>query len=127
MFKIKLYANNDQLFRTEDDGILRPDTDAMIDRPTILIDAENSLLLKWGSFDNVAKVAKTYEPFAGVEGMPQVSLLQLNQLTAEEQAYVINRILRYTASSFVRNLMEQGTSVSGKDWLKAEMERLPLD
>lgn len=127
MFKLKLYANNGQLFRTEDDGILRPDTDAVIDRPTILIEAENNLLLKWGSFDSVAKVAKTYEPFAGVEGMPQVSLLQLNQLAAEEQAYVINRMLRCTDSNFIRNLVGQGASTSGKDWLKAEMERLSLD
>ena len=122
-----LYANNDQLFRTEDDGVLRPDTDALVDRPAILIDAENDLLLKWGSFNNVAKVAKQYEPFAGIENMPQVALFQLNQLTAEEQAYVINRMLRYTATNFVRNFAEQGTGVSGKDWLKAEMERLPLD
>ena len=125
MFKV--YANNDQLFRTEDDGILRPDIDALVDRPTVLIDIESDLLLKWGSFDNVAKVAKQYEPFAGIENMPQVALFQLNSLTAEEQAYVINRMLRYTASNFVRNFAEQGTDVSGKDWLKAEMEQLPLD
>lgn len=123
----KLYANNDQLFRTEDDGILRPDTDALIDRPTILIDTENDLLLKWGSFDNVAKIAKRYEPYVGVKSMPQVTLVQLNELTAEEQAYVINRMCHYTASNFVRSFAEQGTSVSGKDWLKTEMKRLPLD
>ena len=103
----KLYANNDQLFRTEDDGILRPDTDAVVDRPTILIDAENDLLLKWGGYDKVSMIAAKYESLAGIEGMPQVTLFQLNQLTAEEQAYVINRMLRYSASGFVRNFAEQ--------------------
>lgn len=125
---IKLYAYNDQLFRTEDDEIPRPDLDAVIERPAILIDIESDLLLKWGSFDKIAKIAAKYDVLADIKGMPQVILLTLDNLTAEEQAYVINRMLRYTATGFVREFAKRGMDESsGRTWLRSEMERLPID
>lgn len=124
---ISLYAANNQLFRTEDDGIRRLDLDAVVDRPAILIDAESDTLIKWGSFSKIEEIARKYESFTGIEGLPQVTLFQLNQLTAEEQAYIINRMLRYTASGFVQEFAKMSTNLTaGRDWLHSEMERLPV-
>ena len=129
--KFKLYAYNDQLFRTKNDGIPRPERlglDAVIDRATILIEIESDLLLKWGSFNKLNMIATRYEPFVNLKGMPQITLLTLDNLTAEEQAYVINGMLRYTATGFVRKFAKRGMDVSfGRTWLHSEMERLPID
>ena len=128
---IKLYSYNDLLFRTKDDGIPRPERpglDAVIDRPSILVEIESDILLKYGSFNRLNLIAEKYKPFAGLKGMPQVTLLALDNLTAEEQAYVINRMLRYTATGFVREFAKRGMDVSsGRTWLHSEMERLPID
>ncbi len=97
-------------------------------RPAVLIHGPDDMILKYGDYDALIPALKMYEKSYQSLGdsASGLKLVALDALTAEEKCYVINRMMNYTASGFVKAFSEHICDPDGVEWLYAEMERVPV-
>lgn len=87
--------------------------------PTLLIDDDS--LVVWGEYDSVQQYYSALL-IGDIGKKVNLKMIELDFLTAEMQAYVINRMMNFTMSGFTRNFVKQSESNLGLSWLKNEME-----
>ena len=91
-----------------------------IERPTILIDPEMDMIYAWGKFENISKKQIRFHN-AGIETVA----VELKHLPKNVTAYIILRMMNYTASGFIRNFYNHRNDID-TTWLLNEMDRLPI-
>lgn len=130
-FQPKLFERVFELYRCSVDNGMVFDNEAgvYVKDPTLLIDADSDILLKWGARTNIethfAERKKVY--FKMYQPNPQtIRLICLDKLSADEQCYVLNRMVNYTQSGFVKAFVEHARASDAMEWLHAEMERVPI-
>lgn len=102
-------------------------TEDFIGKPAILVDVSGDSLLKFGEFELVSKIAEKLKPaFDATQISNDIKVLDLKNLSVDEQVYVVNRMLEYTASGFIPKFVNKSTDINFKDWLKSEMERVVI-
>ena len=111
------------------DGTLLAHGDTPIEEPAILIDPDGpGTLLSWGEKNHVqarfVALAPVYKTIKGDE--TGLRLIELGSLSREEQCYVIRRCVEYTASGFHAAICKALESGDAREWLHAEMERVPI-
>ena len=100
-----------------------------VEQPTILIDADGDTLLKWGTRSQIEAIyeARKDAYLKLYQDNPQtICLICLDTLAVDEQCYILNRMINYTQSGFVKAFAEHATSPDAVEWLRAEMERVPF-
>lgn len=109
-------------------------TGNIIERPAILVSKSDDIIHGWGDMETVeprfAKYAYGYSQAGMTEELNDLMLIELSEykIDREMACYVIRRATEFTATGFIRNLCQELTS--GSDpiaWLKAEMERMPIN
>lgn len=122
----------DSLYYTDDQN----NPTKIIEHPAVLIDPSSDMIHKYGEAANLLSIlVKWQESISKVNEILNESypdepeniavLVELDRLSTTEQAYVINRMLLFTATNFVSNFYK---AVMEKDdrWLTNEMERLNI-
>ncbi|MBO5435317.1 hypothetical protein J6A31_05830 [bacterium] len=102
-------------------------SDISLIKPAVLVNGEDDMILKWGNYDSlIPHLNKFVDSHILIgEDPDNVKLIDLSYLTAEEQCYIINRMMTHSASGFVRNLVNRLSDETAKEWLASEMARLP--
>lgn len=90
-----------------------------VDFPTLLIDDDTLVL--WGEYDIIQQYYSAVS-IGDTAGVLHTKIIELDFLTAEMQAYVINRMMNFTMSGFARNFVKQSENNLGLTWLKNEMK-----
>ena len=107
--------------------IFKPDLDKCR-RPAVLIDGVADYIIKYGDYDNLQayleKFSKSYERIG--DNPEQLKLVDLSALTADEQLYIVTRMLNFTATGFVKAFSEHLYHPNVIDWLHEEMARVPI-
>ena len=116
----------------ENGQIINSYTDRPIEHPAVLVSRTTDMIHAWGDFDVVNKRFKTYTEAYGKTGLAVIgddlTLIDLSELVSKDMAcYVIRRMSEYTASGFVTRFCDALVGADPIGWLKAEMERIPLD
>lgn len=121
-------ANNKTVY-IRDGSIYNAVTDTFINRPAIMFDPDNDMLLAYGEYDGVCRRFDKY-----IEAAPDMCteyvlfhLFESSLLTTEMQCYILKRAIEYTASGFIRNLNSHLGTGDLSDWIASEMARVPLD
>jgi len=106
----------------------------IIEEPAVIIDPQCDIIHKWGNAGALEPVLVRYQ-----EGMDKVNdlfpdekpeigyLISLSSLPVEKQAYVICRMVEYTASGFVAKFYDKINQPTAGIWLEAEIQRIPID
>ena len=99
-----------------------------IGNPSILIYGPDDMIMKWGNYDKLQphfdRYVRSYAA-VGEDDSTKVQLINLSALTVDEQCYIINRMITYTATGFVEAFAEHIFKPDALDWLHAEMQRFP--
>lgn len=102
--------------------------DEPIKSPAILIDARSDTVIKWGEQDELQSYYDRYiEAYTQMRIKHDISLLALSELTADEQCFVINRMMNHTLSGFVKAFAEHAKAeteeqkTAAREWLAAKM------
>lgn len=115
--------------RIEDGTIVAGLSDRPIEHPALVIDETTGTLHKFG---DAAHVHDAYDGMCrklAATGLADgLVLIEMDDMamTREEQAYVINRCVLYTASGFQTGLCRHVKQGDALEWIRAEMARLPL-
>ncbi len=104
----------------KEDKLWNAISNSYINHPAVLVDTEADGIIKYGEAKELAPYLAEYQKVPGLTG---VMLIELGNLSAEEQAYLINRMMNYSASGFVRKFTEKMYSPSARKWLQSEMQR----
>ena len=98
-----------------------------LERPTLLVDIESDTLLAYGSYTDVkARFDKYTGPNVPAELKNNIVMFTFDNLPNQDIIYILRRAINYTASGFVRHLAQKYCEPDFTDWLKAEMERVPI-
>ena len=97
----------------------------IIDKPAVLIDAESDCFHGWGENADVAKKLDNIAKQS--HGLLKPTMIDLSGLTKEMACYIILRMINYTASGFIKNFAKQAENPDAIQWLKNEMERVPIE
>lgn len=110
--------------------------DCIIERPALLIDKSSGCIHGYGDAESLTakfvKMAAAYNS-AGMKDMTDDLLLMdfsnawYKGMSNEEVCYVLRRAVEYTATSFQPALVEHCTQSDFQEWLRAEMQRFPID
>lgn len=117
----------------EGGSIINALTGQIIEDPAILVSKNADVLHAWGNEDNVnakfVKFASAYEKAGFTDDLNDLMYIQLSQfkISRETACYVIRRAAEFTATGFIRHLCEQINSGDPVEFLKQEMERIPID
>lgn len=110
--------------------------DRIIERPALLIDKSDGCIHGYGDAENLTakfmNMATAYND-AGMKDMADDLLLMdfsgawYKGMSNEEVCYILRRAVEHTATSFQPALVEHCTQPDFQEWLRAEMERVPID
>lgn len=114
------YVQNNILYNANSDN--------SIENPSVLIYSPEDMIMKWGDYNKLRpyldRYVKSYS-LVGEDNPTKVQLINLSALSADEQCYIINRMVNYTATGFVKAFAEHMLESNALDWLHAEMKRFP--
>lgn len=106
----------------------------IIEEPAILVDRNTGVLHGWGNMDVVKakfdRFAAAYSDADMGNELESLMMIELSKykVTREMACYIMRRAVEFTASGFIEALCrELAEGENPAAWLKAEMERLPLD
>ena len=118
----------------EGGSIINAFTGCIIERPAILVSKESDMMYGWGNIEDVEKRFDKYVSRYAKAGMTDeandLMLIELSEYKIDRNmaCYVIRRTTEFTATGFIMNLCRE--LLTGTDpitWLKAEMERVPIN
>ena len=92
-----------------------------IKRPTVLIDPECDCFHGWGEYEHIEKRLSEISK-AGFD----MKMVELTQLPKPVTAYIILRMINYTASGFIRKFYEKSEDPNAMTWLTSEIARVPI-
>lgn len=95
-----------------------------IEYPAVVIIPEDDMILKYGNAKElVPYLEKAAAAFDGA------LLFEFNkaQFSKEEIAYVMSRMMEFTATGFVKAFAEHVALPDCHEWLSAEMKRIPIN
>ena len=98
-----------------------------IDTPAVLIDVVNDTLLKFGEYDALQQYFDaTMTAYSAIGINIDIKLVNISTLNPDEQCYVVNRMLNYTLSGFVKEFAAKLGAKDSFDWLHNEMQRVVI-
>lgn len=116
------------------DEIVNGITGAYVKRPAVLVSKSGDIIHAWGEFEDVEarfnKFAYGYSEANLTDELNDLLLVELSVdkgVTKELACYVMRRAAEYTASGFVKAFCREIVGGNPAGWLKAEMEKFPLD
>ncbi len=95
-----------------------------IAHPAIVVIPEDDMLLKYGNAD---KLMQYLEKIATAIDDAVLFEFDKLQFSKEEIAYVMSRMMEFTATGFVKEFAEHAMLPDCHEWLSAEMERIPIN
>lgn len=101
-----------------------------IENPTILIDYEADIIHKYGNYESIAPMLPKYQQILNIcDSEETAMLIQLDTttLTSEQIAYIICRMVEFTATGFVKDFTDHITKPNVKQWLDSEMQRIQIN
>ena len=110
--------------------------DNIIENPALLLDKSDGCIHGFGEAKNLnAKFINMAEAYniAGMKDMADDLLLMdfsgawYKGLCNKEVCYILRRAVEYTASSFQPALVEHCMKPDFQEWLRTEMQRVPID
>ncbi len=128
----RTYQHNVYLFC----GYIYDMNGCIIENPALLLDKSTGCVHGYGDAESVnakfMKVATAYNQNGLKEMADDLLLMDFSNayykgVSKEEVCYILRRAVEYTATSFQTELCKHATSPDFQEWLKGEMERLPLD
>lgn len=102
---------------------------AIVEKPAILLDKTSGTMHKWGEAGTVRAIYETMSDRmnkAGIEHGLMLVEMDETSMSRDEQAYVINRCVEYTASGFQIKLCEHLERGDALEWLRSEIIRVPI-
>lgn len=118
--------------------IINPITNTELKNPAVLIDfdekePDNTALLSYGEelmiLEKYEALKKTYKEKGLEDYSNHFSVIAFNTdnktLTPEEVAYVLIRMIEYTATSFINEFVYHMKHDTTTEWLKSEMKTAP--
>lgn len=103
-------------------GLYNRTTRGEVNRPTVLVDPDMDTFHGWGEYDNITKKCEQLNN-AGFD----TCAIELTQLPKPIAAYIILRMMNYTASGFVKNFCARSETPNSAKWLASEIARVPID
>ena len=93
----------------------------------IIIDAVSDSLIKLGEYEEIISYAEyIITAYSKINVKTDIRLFKLDNLSLEEQCYIVNRMFNYTQTNFIRNFANNCNSNNGIDWLHNEMQRVKI-
>ena len=108
-------VNNGVLYDSNTSGVFK--------HPAVLIESESDILIKYGELDSLLEYQRS---FASVATIVPSLVISLESLTVYQQAYVVNRMMNYTQTGFVKAFAEHILSQDFIEWLEWEINRVPI-
>ena len=108
----------------------------IIEDPALLIDRSTGCVHGYGRAESVAAKFEAMSSAYRKNGFEEEAdgLLMLDfsgayyrGVTREEVCYVLRRAVEYTATSFQEGLCAHAMKDDFRDWLRSEMQRVPID
>lgn len=108
----------------------------IIENPALLVDKSTGCVHGYGDAGSVSakfmNMATAYNQNGLKEMADDLLLMDFSNayykgVSNEEICYILRRAVEYTATSFQTALCEHATKPDFKEWLKAEMDRVPID
>ena len=96
----------------------------IVENPAVLVDPEADCFHGWG--ENAAMSKKLDDVAKKSDGLFRLTMVDLSKLPKDMACYVIVRMIEYTASGFIKNFVGQAENPTAMDWLRAEMDRVPV-